>query len=83
MSPGPGDDASLREGWRDAPAPSRLAPDHPLRAEILAAHARAQQARHAMYVDPVSGFMAMTAETLAGRGWCCETGCRHCPWVEA
>ncbi|QYG93646.1 hypothetical protein HC251_15250 [Iamia sp. SCSIO 61187] len=83
MTPSPGDDAPLRDGWRDTPAPSRLPLDHPLRAEILAAHAAALEAGHGMYVDPVSGYMAMTADTLALRGWCCGTGCRHCPWAEA
>jgi hypothetical protein len=71
---------TLRPGWREVPAPSRLAPDHPLRAEILAAHAAALAAGEAMYRDPASGFYAMTADTLAARP-CCENLCRHCPWV--
>lgn len=70
----------LRPGWRAEPAPSRLAPGHPRRAEILAAHAAALAAGEAMYRDPVSGLMAMTAETLASRP-CCGNLCRHCPWV--
>jgi uncharacterized protein (DUF2147 family) len=71
----------LRPGWRDSPAPSRLAPDHPLRAEILAAHAAALAAGEAMYQDPITGNWAMTAETLAARP-CCGNLCRHCPWIE-
>lgn len=71
----------LRPGWRETPAPSRLALDHPQRAEILAAHAAALAAGEAMYRDPVSGLMAMTAETLAARP-CCGNACRHCPYVE-
>ena len=55
----------LRPGWRDTPAPSRLAPDHPLRAEILAAHAAALAAGDALYLDPLTGNWAMTADTLA------------------
>jgi hypothetical protein len=71
----------LRPGWRETPAPSRLSSDHPQRAEILAAHAAALAAGEAMYRDPVSGLMAMTAETLAARP-CCGNICRHCPWVD-
>ncbi len=70
----------LRPGWRDTPAPSRLPPDHPLRAEILAAHTAAVEAGEPMYRDPVGGLMAMTAVTLADRP-CCGNLCRHCPWV--
>lgn len=25
-------------------------------------------------------YMVFTAEYLRGRGYCCESGCRHCPW---
>lgn len=69
-----------RPGWRHTPSPHRLAPDHPLRAEILAAHDAALAAGEPTYLDPASGFRAMTADTLATRG-CCDTGCRHCPWA--
>jgi len=31
------------------------------------------------YFDP-SGLMVLTAEYLARRGYCCESGCRHCPY---
>lgn len=26
------------------------------------------------------GFMVFTAAFLLRRGYCCESGCRHCPW---
>ena len=26
------------------------------------------------------GLMVMTAEFLKRRGYCCESGCRHCPY---
>ncbi|HEV7720934.1 MAG TPA: DUF5522 domain-containing protein [Iamia sp.] len=71
----------LRPGWRDTPAPSRLALDHPLRAAILAAHATALAAGEPTYTDPASGYQAMTADTLAARP-CCGNICRHCPWVQ-
>jgi len=34
------------------------------------------------YADPVSGFSVFTAEFLASRDYCCESGCRHCPYVD-
>lgn len=64
------------------PHPSRLDPDHPARAEILAAHAAAVAAGEAGYPDPVTGLFVMTVDQLLSRGECCGSGCRHCPWVE-
>jgi hypothetical protein len=29
-----------------------------------------------------AGLMVMTAEYLRRRGYCCESGCRHCPYGE-
>ncbi len=72
--------AAKREGWRERPSDARLSPSHPLRAEILAAHAAACEAGEPGYVDPASGYLALTADTLAARGECCGSGCRHCPW---
>jgi hypothetical protein len=63
------------------PHPSRLAPDHPRRAEILAAHEEALDAGRAGYLDPESGLFVLTAGFLADRGTCCSRGCRHCPYV--
>lgn len=64
------------------PALSRLPPDVPMRREILAAHAYAVSSEQAGYVDPVSGLFVLSAWFLAERGYCCERGCRHCPYVE-
>jgi len=33
-----------------------------------------------MYHDPVTGNTVFTAQFLADRGYCCESGCRHCPY---
>jgi Family of unknown function (DUF5522) len=63
------------------PHPSRLANDEPARAAILAAHARALDADEPGYLDPRTGLYVLTAGFLAGRGTCCERGCRHCPYV--
>ena len=71
----------VRPDWRHVPSPARLAPDHPLYAEVLAAHDAALAAGEPLYRDPVTGNWAMTADSLAARG-CCGTGCRHCPWAD-
>ena len=64
------------------PHPSRLAPDHPHRREILEAHAAAFAAGEAGYLDPQTGLFVLTAGFLANRGTCCGRGCRHCPYVK-
>jgi hypothetical protein len=63
------------------PHPSRLAPDHPQRQRILDAHQRALDAGQFSYVDPVTGMYVFTATAHVARGYCCESGCRHCPYV--
>lgn len=63
------------------PAGSRLPADQPAREEILAAHAAALDAGEPGYHDPVSGLFVLTAGFLAARGFCCQRGCRHCPYV--
>jgi len=63
------------------PAGSRLPSGQPRREEILEAHATAIAAGDVMYVDPVTGLSVLTAQYLADRGYCCERGCRHCPYV--
>lgn len=37
------------------------------------------QGKH-WYTDPKSGYLVMTALFLSERGFCCEAGCRHCPY---
>ena len=78
MKPGPS--GPKRDDWLHVPAPSRLAPDHPRRAEILARHERAVAAGLSSYVDPVTAYSVLTSGYLAERGYCCSQGCRHCPW---
>ena len=63
------------------PAPSRLPPGTPRRDEILAAHARAIELDTYGYRDPETGLFVFTAAYLWDRGYCCDTGCRHCPYV--
>ena len=32
------------------------------------------------YVDPASGLLVFTAKYHMKRGYCCKSGCRHCPY---
>lgn len=63
------------------PHPRRLSPHHPSRAEILARHDQAMAERRPTYPDPVSGMAVFTAAFLLARGTCCDSGCRHCPYL--
>lgn len=63
------------------PHPSRLAPDHPRREAILAAHTAAMRSGEPGYLDPDTGLFVLTAATHLERGECCNQGCRHCPFV--
>jgi hypothetical protein len=90
--PGPQHVAELRRG-PDAPVEpladrplgephrERLSPDRPDYGEILAAHALALRAGADTYVDPGSGLIVLSAGYLTRRGYCCDSGCRHCPYV--
>ena len=71
----------LADRLLSTPAASRLPLDHPHRAAILAAHDAAMAADAAGYADPATGLFVLTARWLAGRGTCCDNGCRHCPYV--
>ena len=32
------------------------------------------------YRDPITGVVVLTQAFLEKRGWCCKTGCVHCPY---
>jgi hypothetical protein len=63
------------------PHPDRLSPDHPDYEAIVRAHAEALHSGADTYVDPPSGLTVLTAGYLARRGFCCDSGCRHCPFI--
>lgn len=65
------------------PHPSRCDPSRSDYEAIIAAHEGATIAGESTYRDPSSGLMVLTAATHLTRGYCCESGCRHCPYVEA
>jgi len=58
-----------------------MASGDPNAQEILDRHRAAMEANLPTYADPVSGFSVFTAAFLARRGECCDSGCRHCPFV--
>src|SRR6478735_3286815 len=65
----------------DQPHPSRLDPSAPSYARILDAHRAALAAGDSGYEDPVTGLFVFTAQALIDQGECCDSGCRHCPYV--
>ena len=70
----------VRPHWH-MPIASRVALAHPQRAEILKRHEAAIALSIPTYIDPVSGFSVFTATFLESRKYCCDSGCRHCPYV--
>ena len=64
------------------PDPSRLDPHRKDYEAIIEAHERAVDAGRATYEDPSTGLLVLTVATHLARGTCCESGCRHCPYVE-
>ena len=66
----------------DEPSLARLPADTPGRDAILAAHRAAMDAGEPGYLDPRTGLFVFTAAFHVERGTCCESGCRHCPYVD-
>jgi len=64
------------------PAPARLPEAAPGYRAICAAHEAAMARDESGYRDPFTGLFVMTATYLWARGTCCESGCRHCPWLD-
>jgi len=63
------------------PHPSRLDPRRVGYARILERQAAALAAGEPYYLDPATGLQVMTAQFLWDRATCCDTGCRHCPYI--
>ena len=70
----------LRVEYLEHAHPQRLAPGHPRFLEIMTRHSDAVARGEATYEDPVTGLSVFTAAFLADRGYCCDSGCRHCPF---
>jgi len=47
---------------------------------ITELHARACASGRPTYTDPATGYDVFTANFLRQRGYCCGSGCRHCPY---
>ncbi len=45
-----------------------------------AAHDQAVATGRSVYVDPDTGYLVFTTATLLAQGYCCGSGCRHCPY---
>jgi hypothetical protein len=58
-----------------------LSPGEAHFAEIMSRHADAVSNAEPCYIDPTTGLSVFTAAFLADRGYCCESGCRHCPYI--
>ena len=43
-------------------------------------HREACRRNEEYYIDPESGLLVFSAIYLKNRGYCCESGCRHCPY---
>jgi hypothetical protein len=63
------------------PDPSRLDPARPDYDVIMAAHDEAVGGGRRTYLDPRTGLVVQTRVAHLERGTCCDSGCRHCPWV--
>jgi hypothetical protein len=50
---------------------------------IVRAHVDAMERGEPSYLDPLTGYVVLTAATLLAQGECCGSGCRHCPYPEA
>jgi Family of unknown function (DUF5522) len=50
--------------------------------KIVAAHEIAVSLGEPTYIDPETGYLVFTSLALAARGYCCGSGCRHCPYDE-
>lgn len=44
------------------------------------AHRRALAAGEQHYIDPDTGYLVFTELKHRQRGYCCGSGCRHCPF---
>jgi len=72
--------SSLRVDGLESPLASRLGPERLDFERIMDAHRLAVETRRPLYRDPTSGLSVFTAVFLADRGYCCGSGCRHCPY---
>jgi hypothetical protein len=75
--------STLRADHLEAPPARRYSAKHRGYDEGMSRHAAAVLANVPTYRDPVTGFTVFTAKFLADRGYCCDSGCRHCPYASS
>ncbi|MHB1209451.1 MAG: DUF5522 domain-containing protein [Acidimicrobiales bacterium] len=63
------------------PHPSRCDPALPGYQSIIDAHEAAVAKGDATYRDPSTGLWVLTVAVHLARGTCCDSGCRHCPFI--
>lgn len=73
------DEVDLRSDWHWPPLPQRM-PRGDVE-EVRRRHEEATECGRVAYLDPRTGLRVFTADFLATRGYCCEGGCRHCPYA--
>jgi hypothetical protein len=73
----------LRADHLEVPIARRYSPKQRGYEEGMARHAAAVRENAPTYRDPLTGFTVFTAKFLADRGYCCDSGCRHCPYDAA
>lgn len=64
------------------PLPFRYSPRQRSFMQGMALHAAAVADGIPVYRDPATGNSVFTAAFLAERAYCCESGCRHCPYAQ-
>ena len=67
---------------RRLPHPARLDARRLDYQEIIRRHEAAMTRLDATYQDPATGLHVFTALALWERGYCCDSGCRHCPFLQ-
>ncbi len=65
------------------PDPERFPFSSPYFDEIILRHTAACIEGKDFYEDPATGYLVMTSFFLKERKTCCNTGCRHCPYLSA
>jgi hypothetical protein len=59
---------------------TRLKEEFPGYKKIMLRHREAVEKNEDFYIDPETGLTVFTALYLFKRGYCCSSGCRHCPY---
>jgi hypothetical protein len=79
--PGRGAPETLADRPLSQPHPDRFSRREPGYDQAIRAHDRALSSGEDTYLDPATGYVVLTSAYLAQRGYCCGSGCRHCPYV--